>query len=66
MLCSWSRNMLYRNGEVMKMVKYMRRVWHAWREMWRFRWEDLAGPDSHRWESKMETQRRLRRPPHEG
>ena len=48
------------------MVKYMRRVWHAWREMWRFRWEDLAGPDSHRWESKMETQRRLRRPPHEG
>jgi len=48
-------------GVSMRVVKYMGWFWRIWCDLWRFRWEDVAGPDYHRWESRMEIHRRLSR-----
>jgi hypothetical protein len=50
-------------GAFMRVVKYLRWTWRAWRDTWRFSWDEYVGPDYHRWESKMEIRRRLSSPP---
>jgi len=40
----------------------LKRVWRCWRSMWEFRWDEVAGVDYHKWESRMEIRRRLSGP----
>jgi hypothetical protein len=46
----------------MKMVRFLRSLWHAWCDLWQLNWDPTTRPDFHKWESKMEIRRRLSGP----
>jgi len=48
----------------MKVLDYLRAAWHAWCELWQFRWEGMKSIDHHKWDSKGEIRRRLAGPHH--
>ncbi|HNY80751.1 MAG TPA: hypothetical protein PLX34_22005 [Sedimentisphaerales bacterium] len=43
----------------MRAAEYVVLLWRMWCDLWRFRWEDVAGSDYHKWESRMDIGPRL-------
>lgn len=46
-------------GVSMRVAEYVVPLWRMWCDLRRFRWEDVAGSDYHKWESNMEIDPRL-------
>ncbi len=44
---------------MMKVARFLRILWRRWRDLWQLNWDRTTALDFHRWESKMEIQRRL-------
>jgi len=44
---------------MMKVVRTLRILWRRWRDLWQLNWDRTTALDFHKWESKMEIQRRL-------
>jgi len=43
----------------MRLLWFLRHLWHGWRALWQWNWDGTAAPDFHKWESKVEIRQRL-------